>query len=89
MNERMETPVEFRGSGCAECGSPVMAARNPFYGIDLATHKYVRNCVDCFWYEFAGDSDWGGRNSGTSKRGDRQRSFWARLKAAITILKAA
>lgn len=43
-------------TGCPSCGAPVMATRNPFYGIDLAVHKYVRTCLECSWLNFASDT---------------------------------
>lgn len=90
MSRNPEATVTFPAPDCLKCGSPVMAARNPFYGVGLATHKYVRNCVDCPWYDFAGDA------GAVSVEADPRRKriqvvqqFWSKVNAAVTGLKAA
>jgi hypothetical protein len=80
----------FTAPGCLECGSPVMAARNPFYGVDLAVHKYVRNCVDCSWYDFAGPTSERETAAEFAPKPDRSlQKIWTRVNAAVTMLKSA
>ncbi|MEX1077661.1 MAG: hypothetical protein WED09_00945 [Homoserinimonas sp.] len=75
--------TESPGPGCPRCGSSVAAARNPFYGVDLAVHQYVRNCVDCFWYDFASDS---ARRTAVPPARRRLHGLWT---AAISVFKVA
>lgn len=82
--------ARFMAPGCLECGSAVMAVRNPFYGVDLAVHEYVRNCVDCSWYDFAGANTPSGTEAESAPKGDRSlRKFWMRVNAAVSVLKSA
>lgn len=90
MNRTEEATITLLAPNCPECGSPVMAARNPFYGVGLAVHECVRNCVDCPWYEFAGDS--GPVRTETDsdrKRGNAVEIFWTRVNAAVSVFRAA
>lgn len=90
MTRTEEARTTVYETGCPNCGAPVMAARNPFYGVDLAVHKYVRNCLECSWLNFASDTNpvkaeaqWAPR------RIHGLHSLWILVNAAVSGLKAA